>query len=429
MSLSFVATFYTSYQQCVFIAVLVVFLVPFAVYSGWSDLSRQLRPAVKGLAMFLVISLLLMSPLLFELAAHYGEAVVRFPTTVAGSMSLQPDRLVYNQTFRHWWNDCIQWGPAHHLFQSLDPLIPGRGPMYGYLVASILVVGWILLPLRKENRASIVYWSFSIIPVIWIMMGTQPTLFGFGLPSVVPLLMKLPGFSAVRALYRYSIPLTLMVSILVGFILKTSRENKHDQMAEPAHFSTIRFRSARRLIFISLLILLPYLEYLKIPLQVNNLPAPPAIYLEGGLSGSLGGAADERSAILELPYWCSGGDFWIGANRYETLYFQTLHNRKLVGGHHSRMCKEAVPQSVFNKPLHYLSEVDFGGMEAPPPVHARKAFRNLGIRYVNASRASYRPEDEDALVSYLVDVLDAELLYEDEWYLTYRIPRHSKPAD
>jgi hypothetical protein len=155
---------------------------------------------------------------------------------------------------------------------------------------------------------------------------------------------------------------------------------------------------------------------------VTPLPDPPTVYLNGGLADDGGAPRHQRNALLELPYWCCGGDFWVGTIRYETLYFQSLHQRPIVGGHHSRISRNAVSNSVFDPTLRYLSHVSLRDRPAPPAIQTRSAFQKRGIRYVNITRSRYRREDETELISMLTGVLGAELIHEDQKYLTYRIP-------
>jgi hypothetical protein len=413
---SLIATLYTSYQQVVFLVLLTLFLAPFVLYREWRHLTRHPRAAARNGVIIALVTIILASPLLFELATNHQEAVVSMPPSATGNMCIQFDRLVSHQTFRRGWIEAVSWGPARNPMLSIGHVLPAKGPMYGFVVSFLLLLGWLLLPFRKKHRGAIIYWTLAAIPVTWLMMGLRPKVYGVSVPSLVPFVLELLGFSAVRTMYRYSIPLTLLVAILTGFVMAATFRTRQDQEKKPVGPTARRLRQAGKALCITLVVGLPFFEYLKAPLRVVDLPQPPAVYLQDGLG------PDDNAVILELPYWCSGGDFWIGSSRYETLYFQSLHNRKMVGGHHSRLGKAVVSQSVFNRTLHYLSNVEFSDLAAPTAENVRNTFRTMGIRHVNITRGLYRPEDEQQLVSFLEDTLDAQLIAEETRFLTYRIP-------
>ena len=400
LGLALAALFYTSFQQCVFFALLAPFVAALA------RIGRRKEGSIVGVLPFLstamALFVFLSAPLLVEMVVHGDQA--RFGVTLqeAGGMRIGLERLILGQTFPHRWKSFLGgWESA----------VPGTGPFYGYAFSTILLAGMLTLPFRRQGRLQVLIATVPAALSAWLMSGLEPELFGRAFPSLATYALAFPGFGSIRALYRYAIPLTLSLSLITGYLLRgVTTAGVRGRLRD-----RFGITAARPLVFLclALFVLLPYLEYLKVPLRTSSLPAPPAIYAGEDFRNGCG-------AVLELPYWCSGADFWIGNARYETLWYQTIHRRPMVGGHVSRAGKAALASTVIDNTLRYLALPHPTG-EPPPAASVRGTFSRFGIGAVNISKGDYGPGVVQRVVRVLGSALELDTLYEDERFLTLKV--------
>ncbi len=398
-ALCLTAIFYTGFQQFVFTALLALMILSAELRRRGPGTVRRspARGAVAGLALFLLLS----APMALEMArSGQGTMVTPGPAQMR-ELSIGPQRLLFNQSRNRWWRHWKAGGPLGPLAGIFDRTLPRCGPMFGYAPGLLIVAGWMVLLIRGHPGFAVRYWSLMAALLAWLTLGTDPGIL---------LLQQLPGLSAIRALYRFCIPLALALAILAAFLCR-ALFGEAPAPGRPARC----WKPALCVV----LALVTWLEFWKAPLNICDPPPVPAPYLAGGAVREA--AADEAldGALIELPYWASGGDFWLGTSRYETLYYQTFHGMRMVGGHHSRMIGSQVPGAITDPTLIFLAD-HCPERSTPPPLHqVRATFHGNRIRFATLARVCYTPEGEALIRRLLETGLGGELLHQDRQFLTY----------
>ena len=155
------------------------------------------------------------------------------------------------------------------------------------------------------------------------------------------------------------------------------------------------------------------LELLPIPRSLHSARVP-AIYHQI--------AADPRDVrVLELPFGVRDGTFSVGNYTARTQYFQTVHEKAVLGGVLSRVSKRRVRDIRRDPVLAAFIELS-EGRTLPPGTHERLAAEahafmtraNLGYVVIDSARAS------DALVRFAVSTLELQALGSDGPFVLYR---------
>jgi hypothetical protein len=398
-ALCLAAIFYTGFQQFVFTVLLALMIVP-AERRQWRNGEISRRARVRGAAAGLALFLLLAAPMALEMNRSCEGSLITPEPEQMHELSIRPGRLLCNQIRNRWWRHWDAGGPLGPLAGVLERTVPRHGPMFGYVPCLLLVAGWMVLLIRGRADFSVRYWSLMTAILAWLPLGTPPGLL---------LLQHLPGLCAIRGLYRYCIPLALALAILSAFLCRA--------LFSPSAGVRPRFWKPALCV---LLALMTWLEYWNAPLRLSEPPAVPAAYLAGGAVRESAAIPACRDALIELPYWTSGGDFWLGIDRRETLYYQTFHRMRMVGGHHSRMTGIQVPRAVSDPALVFLASHRPEQSVPPRLQQVRETFRHHRIRFATLDRTCYTPAGEAMICRLLESGLGGELLHRDRRFLTYR---------
>ena len=276
-----------------------------------------------------------------------------------------------------------------------------QGGFLGYVsLALAALAAW-----RERRRTSV----WVIAALVSLLMSLGPYLqvagnwrfgeAGWSVPLPYQLLQQLPGLNMMRVPTRFSVLVTLCLSVLVGL-----------GIASLARRWTSRPRT--RLVCVPLLLAVLLAEHLAIPLPLVPVSVPP-FYAQLGASG-------EDGTVMEWPFCkqCA----W-------TNLYQTVHGRPVVGGYISRrrgyairglppyrilpeppcdICLGEVSPSIGVWALHY-SGVRWIVVNFDDPNLNRDELPEFLARYASpspiyedAQMAVYRPRPlEEAPVSYL----------------------------
>lgn len=433
------AIFYTSYQQMVFTFVLALIILPIVVLPSYRNgTPLEWKRLLAGVVISSVIFMVLASPLALEMWNHHDEARVRTDAVEWRTMAVSLEQLLTGTRYYREWTRTPCSGPFASIWCFIQGLPPEQGPILGFMALLLFVSGWLSLIRGRRGVAffwPIVYLSLALIPIVWIMLGAEPSIFGTRLPSISPLLQRLPGFQSIRSADRYAIPLTLVAAILAGYIVARFRILL--LALHPGNPGMNR----RRLIYVgitALAVMALFLEFLRCPVRTEAPPTPPAVYLPGGAVHCTGAVDELPGMVLEVPYWYAGGGYQSETIRFYTLYYQTRHQRPMAGGHVSRLIPSAVPESTRNPVLEFLSRRRPSKFPIPSPDEVVEFLSKFDVAFITVSRWVYPPEDEAQVRTFLEQSLDLELIFENSRFLTYRVlgseavpasPALSRPLD
>jgi len=397
--------FYTSLQQVLF----TLLLVPPLVIHGLllhRPRGSAVRPFLTGMGIALVTAGLLAAPLLVEMGKSADESRITGNLDQVAQRATRLENVLYDHaTGRRFWNAWSDSGLAGPACRFFDRAVPRRGPLFGYGASLILLSGLGFVLADRHTRRPALIWVVVSIALLWLMLGPHPKPFGQRIPSLHLFLFGLPGFSAIRFPSRFVIPLALAVAILVG-LSWTALSRCVLQGHRPWARISVTF----------MVVLFPFAEYFRAPFRLIDLHQPPAIY------SNLVNYSDQGGSVLELPFWASGAYFLIGRQRYETTWFQTVHQQPRVGGHVSRAGADKGNALRRNRALLYLSDPNILGRPEPEQQAFRELVEEYRVRIINVDRTRYRPADEKALKLLLEQRLGAVLIAREKKYLTYRIP-------
>jgi hypothetical protein len=165
------------------------------------------------------------------------------------------------------------------------------------------------------------------------------------------------------------------------------------------------------LIFAALIIL----EYLPAPMTTRVPPVPPFL---ASLPAEPAGALVEYPFHVDVPY-----------RDAERMLFQTIHERPISGGYHSRL----YPQPQLGLPA--LRDLRAGALQSDivrEPGGWPAALNTLGFSHIIGYKQqplgpiSLQPADEAPFKALVEAGLGVEApMYEDEWLIAYAVP----PAD
>ena len=298
-----------------------VFILLYIIYHYWSERNSRAQGIVKRITIMMVsfgiIALPFLYPLLKELLTAksgymYGGGFV--------------DMVWYSA-------DLV----GFFIPTAFHPLFKGFvSPIYanftGNGAENTVFIGYMVLllsalALLKSKDKGVKFWAVSALTffilslgpllhvngIVWLHFGISNLQIPLPLPLPYFILQFIPLFSLARIPSRWVILLMLSLSILSGFGLKFIFES-----LKPKFFHNIDSRS----IVTSIVSIIILFEFLAIPYPMGSTKVP--IFYQNI------GKDPENYALLEFP---AIGDA-------ETLYYQTNHGKKLVGGYVSRLSED-----------------------------------------------------------------------------------------
>jgi len=407
------AILYTGYQQLVF----AVYWSGLLIIPLWPEirLREQWRRHLAGLALLALVLALLGLPVITGMVEQGETAVLHFDVGQARGLSMSLKQIFLTNPCQRVWHP----GPwARWLGHEADPESwlsrlrgrPGFGPVFGYFGGAILLAG-LFLPGRHGRRRHLL-WLVPVAFFTWMALGPHPTLRGIPFPGLFNRFSSLPVLGAVRGVYRFAIPLALGAALAAAFSCRGWLGLLRERLG-----GGTRRRTAAALLVVQLLPLLVFLEFLRIPLRLDRLPEPPAIYGTADFDQRFAGRA-----VLELPLWVSGADFRYGREVREHLWYQTVHGLPQVGGHVSRLTEAQVAYFSGRPSLMRLTRArGTDGYDETTGADLRQVVSDFGLGVVTVNRRYYRPDDEAVLLAFLRQWLSLQELERSERFIVYAV--------
>ena len=295
---------------------MIIFTLFILVYHQIVERSVLEKSVFERLGIMIISFSLAASPLMYRIARELFTARSNYMYT-AGFVEYSADLLAF-------------FTPTsfHPLFKELTGPINScftGGPAEFTVFAGYTVMLLSCLAVYKIKRTEIKFWAISA--GIFFLLSLGPLLHVKGLLSIVceginvhiPLpyliLMRLPIFSLLRVTSRWDLLLMLCLALLAGYGIKYILDNYGGHGVN------------RRNIILLLISCLVIFEFLSVPYPLSETKVPE-FYEQL--------AADKEDyAIMEIPSYAT-----------ESLYYQTIHQKKLIGGYLGRAESKEYPPFI-----------------------------------------------------------------------------------
>jgi hypothetical protein len=251
--------------------------------------------------------------------------------------------------------------PGHPLAPAaLREFVTTRPDSYAENVASIPYVALVVMLLgvarARPPRTEVVLLALFGL----LALGPFVTVAGFNshVPGPWALLRYVPVIGAARTPTRFAIPMLLAIAVLFAWALN---------------------HVARRRASVGVVAALLALELLPVP-RLTASARVPSVY-------STIAADPDDVSVLEVPFGIWDGTSQAGFTNIATMYYQTRHEKRLVGGYLSRVPPDRVRRLLSFPTLGLLAELSAGRpAEAPlfeaARLDARSLVRDARVRYV-----------------------------------------------
>jgi hypothetical protein len=276
----------------------------------------------------------------------------------------------------------------------------------GWIPAAAVVLSAAAVRARKSAEPLVSHWLFvSLVFAVWAM-GPWLEIGGVRSPLALPAI----GLRYVPLLENARIPGRAMVVVTLGVAL-LSAIGVARLAADPR-----RKRLAGLLIAV---------------LAVDCAPAPTATYtLERPAVYETLKAASAPGAVCEVPLGLRDGFGETGRFDSNVLFYQTIHERPIVGGFVARLpprvIREYSQMPIVGSLLRLSAgQRPDGGQRELAPDAAAAFLASTGIRYVVVNKRLASPD----LKTYLAGAVRLTLLTEDESRSVYLIPSAGDPPD
>jgi hypothetical protein len=290
--------------------------------------------------------------------------------------------------------------PNHAWFGDVTRswFIPNEPGASTELVGSISVVALVVVAsaayLRLLPRMWVAFTAFFVA----LSLGPFIHIAGMNTSIIGPwaLLRYVPVIGMARSPSRFAIVAVLGVSLLVGFSL--AELSRRYRVPRPAWL---------------LFALMLGIELIPAPRPLFS-AAIPDVYRRVAVNG------DETGRLLELPTGIRDGTSSMGNFNASSEYFQTAHQRPLVGGYLSRIStwrKHENQRTPMLRALFALSEGrPVSAEELDAARRSREAFlRRSCVKFVLINKVRASPE----LQEFAVDLLGLTPFYQDEGYALF----------
>jgi hypothetical protein len=383
-----------------------MFTILFAVYRigthGFQAFRERDR---RTLAIALCLFLIGFAPLLVMAGR---DLLLEGPVTVhgwAGATGLQADLLSF-----------ITPSPLHPLLGPLARPISNRfsgGIPEGTVFAGYLPLGLALIAIAKLRSTEpwVRFWSLALFVFFILSLGPFPRILGKGIkliPLPYHLIMRTPILSNLRVPSRFAIMVMLSSAVLAAF---------------SGRWLFDRFRSGggRALIFLGITLTITF-EYLAIPFPTFR-PVMPKVYER--LASEPG-----PFTVLEIPLGrTSGVTRGLGEFTPSFLFYQTAHEKMLIGGHISRVPDSKI-QALASRPL-LRRILKLQGENLPLATTTDRLARTplddlaaLQVRYV----IIHPPFSQAPVRDYVETTLPVEKISEENGVVAFRVLARAREA-
>jgi hypothetical protein len=390
---------------------------------------KSLYTPVLILTLLAILRVMLRLRLRFEFAALPWGRTARYLSVAAATCALLLSPVLYALWFRlsdgGWFHQPIFWrsgprgvdllaffipNPNHKLFgQPWRSWLMGNPEGFAEHTVALTFTALIVL--------AIAIWRYQFrLPREWFALTAffgaltlGPFLHVAGVNTHIPgpwaLLRYVPVVSAARMPQRFSIVLMLALAVLFGLAL--------------AHITT-RVPRMRRPLLVAIAVLLAF-ELAPLPRSVPAAPVPDIYRIIAG---------DPRDvAVLGIPFGFSDGEGSEGRYSGASQYYQTFHQKPIVGGAISRITqneRRRQRQGIVRGALLELSE---GKPIGPRELEAAK---RAAPRFVRSARLGYVVIDSQAtsreLREFVIEIFGLVKVAESSGRELYR-PTVGEPPD
>lgn len=259
-----------------------------------------------------------------------------------------------------------------------------RSAYLGYIPMTLTAIGFIA---SRETR----FWVLSGLAALVLSLGAQITCNGIPLHDFY-LPWAFPIVTVLRHPFRLSVLTFFSFSIAVGFGFR----RLHTMLAS-------RNTGLAHLGFLSLSSLI-LLEYLVVPFPTMKPSYSPFLHHLSEEEGDF--------AVADFPMGRQQGKYY--------MFYQTIHGKRLAGGHVSRK-PDSADAFIDTNPL--FEKLD-DNVAPGPEVNIEEAFENLatlGFRYLIIHKRFLSPKEATSWKSWFSVVPS----YEDKWLMVYKMPTKS----
>ncbi len=321
-----------------------------------------------------------------------------------GAMSFQADMLAF-----------ITPSPLHPLLGPLaEPIasrfrggLPEATVFAGYLP---LALGIVAAARLRSTEPWVRFWSLALLVFLTLSLGPFPRILGKSikvLPLPYWLIMLTPILNNLRVPSRFDIMVMLSLAILAAFSSRWLLSKLSSSVPR-----------AGMCILITVTITL---EYMAIPFPTFR-AFVPRIYKR---------IAEEPDTftVLEIPFGWLTGLRRVGEFLPPFLYYQTVHEKKLVGGYISRVPDEVIRALARRALVRRILELQGGnslaGLSHDSPVGTPlDDFKALKVRYV----IIHPPFDHSRVRDYVEATLPVEKISEEDGVVAFRVRPHIEEA-
>ena len=349
---------------------------------------RYLRTAAVGAFACAVI----LSPVLYAMATPHGGRPWRGPRVLWRSSAPGVDLVSWltpNPLHPLWGTGEDSW--LAHLPNGFDENVASLS----WIAVAVIVLSM----LRAGFRGPIGWWVFTGI-FAWLSLGPFVSVAGINtyVPTPWAVLRYLPIIGAARMPTRMTIVVMLGVSMLFAMAV--------------AH---LRNRMARPRLMVACIAVLLVFELLPSPRPVYSATVPQLHHTIG---------KDPRPVrVMNLPFGLKDGLSERGAFSARYQYFQTVHEKRLIGGYLSRLPDDAIARYRRHPVVRVLLRLSEGraldaGMEEEALSAAPEFVQRMELGYVVIDTGLCSPE----LVAFVKKAFPmSPMMVEGPWEL-YRTP-------
>jgi len=272
----------------------------------------------------------------------------------------------------------------------------------GYIVLGLSI----LALLKSRRKPDVKFWLVSTFFVTIISLG--PILHFNGAVAFTDSNMKIslpyqilyntiPFLKNCRTVGRFFVIATLGYSVLAGY----------------GFSELLKYKPERKKLILTIVGFLLIFEYLSIPYPTTQVSVPDFYYQ---ISND-----KDNYAMLEIPQNSNAGYM-----DFQDLYYQTVHNKALVGGYSARY-----PANVgdFQRKTPFIKELQYYSLGTKDIL--QEDVTDIGTSVLNANNIRYVIVHKDQLSSeqleFVTDLLNKTLktepdVYDEDGLIVYRVP-------
>lgn len=291
------------------------------------------------------------------------------------------------------------------LYSNLPSWFAERVNFIGYIVLGLSALSL----LKSRRKPDIKFWListflFTIIslgPILHFNGASTFTDYNIKIPLLYQLLYDtIPFLNNCRAIGRFFVIATLGYSVLAGY----------------GFSELLKYKPERKKLIFSIVGLLLIFEYLCIPYPTAQVNIPDFYYKISNDTDNYG--------LLEIPQNSNAGYM-----DFKYLYYQTIHNKALVGGYAARY---PVNASDFQRQTPFIKELQYYSLETKDIL--QQDVTEIGTSVLNANNLRYiiihRDDLSNDQLNFVSDLLNKTLktepdIYDEDQLIVYQVPNET----